>query len=282
MAERLFVRLDDDPLYAPETTLPAGTLSEFAVPAALGRHVAHVMGYAETLPPGVAVHERVLPDGALRLVFDLHEGAAPAARVVGPDASPVLLTLEGPMRGLSVALRPGAARALLGVPAHVLAEQVLPWESVARAPWRDLPQRLQECAADGERAAVLMQALQAMRHETDERPVRLARAAAALLRTAGAGAPVREAARALGLGERRLQQVFRSEMGLAPRTWARLARLHDCLRRLRAPAPPPWSLLALDAGYCDQSHLVHEFQALCGLSPAQFARRVSRSSKTPG
>ena len=35
MAERLFLRLDGDPLYAPETSVPAGTLREFAVDAPL-------------------------------------------------------------------------------------------------------------------------------------------------------------------------------------------------------------------------------------------------------
>lgn len=281
MGERLFVRLDDDPLYAPETTVPAGTLSELAVPAALGAHVAHVMAYEETVPPGVVVSERVLPDGALRLVFDLHAGAA---SVVGPSASPVLLALRGPMRGLSVTLRPGAALAVFGVAAHELAERVLPWDAVAAPAHRSLPERLMAARGGAEPAALLLQALREMRRDdADEPPVRRARAAAALLRAAsGAGPAVREVAQALGVGERRLQQIFRSEVGLSPRTWARLGRLHDCLRRLRQPAPLPWSLLAADAGFYDQSHLIHEFQALCGLTPEQFVRRVSGSSKTPG
>ena len=39
--------------------------------------------------------------------------------------------------------------------------------------------------------------------------------------------------------------------------------------------------LALQAGYCDQSHLINEFQALCGCTPAEFRREaVSGSSKT--
>jgi AraC-like DNA-binding protein len=37
----------------------------------------------------------------------------------------------------------------------------------------------------------------------------------------------------------------------------------------------------VDGGFYDQSHLINEFQALCGLTPEQFLRRrVSGSSKT--
>ena len=103
MADRLFLRLDDDPLYAPETTVPAGTLREFAVPTALQDNVTHVMAYDELLPDGVEVSERVLPDGALRLIVDLQADGA-ALQVVGPSMQPVLLTMRGRLRGLSITL----------------------------------------------------------------------------------------------------------------------------------------------------------------------------------
>lgn len=37
MGERLFLRLDDDPLHGPESSVPAGTLRAFPVGAALRR-----------------------------------------------------------------------------------------------------------------------------------------------------------------------------------------------------------------------------------------------------
>jgi hypothetical protein len=52
MADRLFLRLADDPLYAPETTVPVGTMHEFAVPPGLAPYVANAMAYEERLPAG--------------------------------------------------------------------------------------------------------------------------------------------------------------------------------------------------------------------------------------
>lgn len=48
MTERLYVRLDGDPLYAPETDVPAGTMQEFAVCATLREHVSNIAAYRES------------------------------------------------------------------------------------------------------------------------------------------------------------------------------------------------------------------------------------------
>lgn len=277
--ERLFLRLDGDPLYAPETTVPAGTMREHGVPAALREQVVNLIGYEEHLPAGMVISERVLPDGALRLIFDLGSGTA---RVAGPSSRPVLLSLHGQLRGLSVTLRPGAALALFGLPAHELAEQVIAWDDLVGAGHRGLPTRLHEAGGEAEQAGILWPALRAMTRDRDGLEARGAARAAALLRPRGNAQSVRAIAASMGIGERRLQQIFRAHIGLPPRAWRRLARMQECLRLLRLPGPTPWTELALEGGFYDQSHLVNEFRALCGLTPSQFLqRRVSGSSKTP-
>ncbi|WP_225781735.1 helix-turn-helix domain-containing protein [Xenophilus sp. Marseille-Q4582] len=281
--ERLYLRLDGDPVYAPETTVPAGTLREFAVPAPLQAQVAHLIAYQEALPPGTVVHERVLPDGALRLSVD---SVAGTVQIAGPSVRPVQLALRGPLRGLSLTLRPGAAPALFGgLPAHALAERQLDWDTLVPPALRGLALHLQEAPDEAARVQRLVDALARAQRPADpaaSADLRKVRQAVALLRPGAGEARIAEAAAAVGVGERRLQQLFRAQLGLSPRTWSRLMRLHGCLQRLREPGPPRWSELALDSGFYDQSHLVREFQALCGLSPGAFLqrRRVSLSSKT--
>lgn len=282
-SERLYLRLEGDPVYAPETTVPAGTLREFAVPAPLQAQVAHLIAYEEALPPGTVVHERVLPDGALRLIVD---SVAGTVQVAGPSVRPVQLALRGPLRGLSLTLRPGAAPALFGgLPAHALAERQLDWDTLVPPALRGLALHLQEAPDEAARVQRLVDALARAQRPTDTfdpADLRKLRQAVALLRPGAGEARIAEVAAAVGVGERRLQQLFRAQLGLSPRTWSRLMRLHGCLQRLREPGPPRWSELALDSGFYDQSHLVREFQALCGLSPGAFLqrRRVSLSSKT--
>jgi AraC-like DNA-binding protein len=281
MAERLYLRLPEDPCYSPETSVPPGTLRELGLPLSLRPFVASAMTYRETLPPGVSVSERVLPDGAVRLIFE--GGDEIAARVAGATTQPVLLELRGRLQGLSVALRPGAVAAVLGVPAAELAGRDVAMEDMPR-PWAAaLAARLRDAPDDATRASVLASALrrQLAASEGTHAAARQAAYAARIIEASGGCRGVREVAEAAGMGERRLQQVFREHVGLSPRAYARLARLHACLRALRHAHPPRWAELAVEAGFYDQAHLANEFRALCGLSPTEFlARRVSASSKT--
>ena len=76
------------------------------------------------------------------------------------------------------------------------------------------------------------------------------------------------------------RRQFNTHIGLSPSTWRRLARLHGRLCALRRQANPEWSDVALEAGYYDQSHLINEFQAICGCTPMAFRREaISGSSK---
>lgn len=278
MHERLFLRLDGDPLYAPETTVPAGTMRELAVPAALRGQLAHLVAYDESLPVGAVVRERVLPDGALRVIVD---GRSGAARVVGPSTRPVVLSMSGHVSGLSVTLQPGASLALFRVPAHELAEQVVDWDALVAADYRNLHALLDGVGSDTDRARVLCEALQAMTSEVHGEDRRKAERAAALLRAGDGALSVRAVAATIGVGERRLQQIFRSQFGLSPAAWRKLARMQRCLRLLRLPGGARWPELAVAVGFYDQSHLVNEFRALCGLTPGQFLQRFgSGFSKT--
>jgi AraC-like DNA-binding protein len=287
MSERLFLRLDEDRTQAPESEAPAGTLRALPLEASLHDPVAHILAYRETIAPGREVIERVLPDGAVRMVFHLGTGApggiagaVPAAMVVGAHAAPVLVRLRGAMDGLSVTLKPGAARALLGVPAGELEGATVPLDTLWRGEAARLLEHLSSATDDASRLRALQSALQRRLLAHPATPSQLVDQAAALMRRSDGQRSVRDVAAAVGVGERRLQQLFHAQVGLSPRTFGRLLRLHATLRALRERRSS-WAHLAVDAGYYDQAHLANEFQALCGMTPGEFARRsVSLSSKT--
>jgi len=277
MGERLYLRLDDDLLHGPEAGVPAGTLKSFEVAAPLRTHVSHILLCRETIPEGHEVLERVLPDGAVRLVFNL--GAAPSAgegagepvEAIGASAAPALVRLRGRIEGLCVTLRPGAAAALLGMPAGEIGGTAVHLDALWRGEGVELLARIAEARDDAARVALLGTALQRRLLASEASPqLSAAMHAAQRIAASGGRLPLREAAAALGIGERRLQQLFHEHVGLSPGAWRRLARLHACLR-------------ALDGGFYDQSHLVNEFRALCGITPTEFlGHRVSVSSKTAG
>jgi len=287
MGERLFLRLEEDPLHGPESGAPAGTLHAFAVDAPLRGVVSHILLYRERFAPGQEVLERVLPDGAIRLVFNL--GDAPSATgqpgwpvtAIGASASPAMVRLQGRMEGLSVTLRPGAAAALLGLPAGEIGDAAVHLDDLWRGAGAALLARMAEAPDDAARVAVLQAVLQRRLARSDAPFHPAAAQALRCIAASGGQQPLREVAAAAGVGERRLQQLFHAQVGLSPRAWRRLARLHACLRALRQRPAPAWAELADQGGFYDQSHLVNEFRALCGLTPGDFLGRVvSGSSKT--
>ncbi len=237
------------------------------------------MAYEERFAPDREVVERVLPDGASRLLIVLHDGAA-SIHVAGARANPVLLTMSGHMHGLSITLNPGATLGLFGVPANELAGLTVQWDDIVTKAHRDVPEQLLAATDDATRVQYVLQTLQAIQRPPDSSRHLLEDAARRLGPKVG-DVSVRELAAELNLSERRVQQLFASHIGLAPSVWRRLQRLHGTLRLLRKAETHQWSEVALRAGYYDQSHLINEFRALCGLTPKQLLQRaVSDSSNT--
>lgn len=252
-----------------------------AVPPGLRSVIDQALGYGEDFPAGTTVWERVLPDGAVRIVVDLSRPAIlPRIAVLGPRTRAELVPLSGRMEGMSLTLTPAAASAVLGVPIGEIADRAVSLEEMWGAPARMLGERLHVTTGNRERGELLWAGLRArLAHRDDRAPPALLSLVATHAWQAPGG--VRGLAAALGLGERRLQQLCREHLGLSPRSIGRLHRLHGLLRSLRSVARPDWAMLALDHGYCDQAHLAREFRRLTGLTPTEYRRRViSGSSKT--
>ena len=72
----------------------------------------------------------------------------------------------------------------------------------------------------------------------------------------------------LGWSRKRLAARFRDEVGLPPKTVARLLRLERAIELARLGAA--WAEVAYACGYYDQSHLANEFRRITGASPTQY------------
>ncbi|MCD0451412.1 helix-turn-helix domain-containing protein [Actinocorallia sp. API 0066] len=86
---------------------------------------------------------------------------------------------------------------------------------------------------------------------------------------------VDEAAAASGLSVRALQRLFAEYVGVSPKWVLRRARLHEVAHRAADTAPVNWPALAADLGYTDQAHLIRDFTAAVGESPARYARSAT-------
>lgn len=87
------------------------------------------------------------------------------------------------------------------------------------------------------------------------------------------GASVSDVTERLGLLPKTFVRRFRSRTGLTPKCFARVRRLRRLLASIDDPAATDWASLAASHGYADQSHLIHDFRELTGLTPAAYRPR---------
>jgi len=171
---------------------------------------------------------------------------------------------------LTVRFRPGAARQILGVPLDELADSVVTIDQLWSNDGGTLRESLAGVADPAVRARLLERAIlarAARRGGQGGATMDLVRRAARFVQTPRRLPSVRELARALNVGERRLRRAFHDAAGVGPKTYLRTLRL----RRAVALAPMrPWSAVAIEAGYYDQAHMIDEFQQLVGTTPASF------------
>jgi len=174
---------------------------------------------------------------------------------------------------LEVLLAPLGAYRLLGLPLDQLSGHTVDLVEVLGADGRRLAEQLRDTPSWRRRFA-LMDRFLLGRLDRGPRPApEVARAWERLVATGGA-LPIRQLAREVGWSHRHLLTRFRQQVGLGPKTAARLVRFNGVWRRLDEDRPLDWGLVAAEVGYADQAHLVREFRQFTGTTPTGFLARA--------
>jgi AraC-like DNA-binding protein len=200
--------------------------------------------------------QRIVPDACVDLIW-----TGPRLMIAGPDTQSRVVTLAPGSRLVGVRLRPGAAGAVLGLPASELrdvspdAAEVLGGDAAATL--------LEALAASPDPQALLLRAV-ALRGAREVDPL----VSAAVVALGRPDARVGRVASELGVSARQLQRRVSDGVGYGPKMLARVLRL----RRLQTLPAAPLAELALDAGYADQAHMTEEVTRLAGVSPVRFLK----------
>ena len=207
-----------------------------------------------------------VPDGCVDLLFSFGDRVEAFTIGVATRARPA----SRPARCVvGVTLAPGEALPLVDVPLHELRDRTVPLGEL----WPRAELLLDEMATQrtvDARVAVLQRAL--ANRLLGSRTAALARIRHGLRRLSETHGRlrIRTLARSVGVSERQLERLFRERTGLGPKEMARVARLRSVLAHLPWEGRADWADLANAFGYADQAHLIHEFQALTGKSPARY------------
>ena len=192
------------------------------------------------------------------------------AFVAGLQQAPALVRMGGDFDGLHVFLKPGAARALLGVSGPELASRVVDLADISGTLYHELMEQLTSASTWPRRFAAV-DAVLLRRLRPLATPEAMAWAWRGLMRSHGR-LPVHQLARDAGFSRRYFGERFLAEFGLAPKAAARIFRFERACRLL-VRFPGRLADVAAASGFHDQSHMIRDWHALADCTPREWIVR---------
>lgn len=239
----------------------------------------NVQSYTSYVEHAAAPMRRLeVPFAGIPLILSLGpsllvDGVRHRSFVAGLDDTATVTEYAEEQRGIQVNLSPLGARRLLGLPMVELARRVVALEDVLGADAEQLVERLQEAPGWEARFALLDAVLLQRLHDAAPVAPEVEHAWARLQASHGA-VVIAMLADEVGWSRRHLAARFQADVGLPPKTVARILRFQRVTQTLRRTGGSGLAEVAYACGYADQAHLNRDFRAFAGTTPTDFAARL--------
>jgi AraC-like DNA-binding protein len=216
------------------------------------------------LPPGESFAQEILPFPCVNLACE--EGRFQAH---GPGTRRFMATLTGQGWVAGVRFRPASFSAFAACPMRRLVDAVLPAvEAMGKAPppAPDAPEAARAALVDYLRGfgppapdPALDEVNRLVDRTLEDRSIRQAE----------------DLARVAGVSLRSLHRLLQRYVGVSSKWIVRRARVQDAADRVARGEGVDWAEVAQALGYHDQAHLIRDFKAQIGFTPAAYARRCA-------
>jgi AraC-like DNA-binding protein len=178
-------------------------------------------------------------------------------------------TISGRGKVVGCKFRPGGFRPFLGRPVVSLTDGVAPVADVF-GEVGDLHERVLAARTDRAQVAVVEAFLRERLPAPDPQVATIGAIMRLILATPDL-TRVEQLVERTGMSSRTLQRLFREYVGVTPKWVLQRVRLHEAAERIGEDPGADATRLALDLGYFDQPHFIHDFKAVVGRSPAEYA-----------
>lgn len=85
---------------------------------------------------------------------------------------------------------------------------------------------------------------------------------------------IRQLAEETCYSERQLRRIFVERLGMGINAFSRIVRVNRAIHMMQTDRTA-MSTVAVTAGFYDQPHFIHDFQALCGVTPMVYMEKMS-------
>jgi AraC-like DNA-binding protein len=227
--------------------------------------------------------ERRLPDGSMALVINLRDDLIRiydrcqhdqfqnyrGCVISGAHSEVMLIDTTSQAEVLGVQFKRGGAFPFLSLPAAELHNEIISLDMLWGAAAIDLREQLLAARTPERRFQLLEQFLLARLAQS--RTVHPAVTFALKeFQDVSCSPTIATVTERIGMSQTRFIQVFREAVGLTPKQYCRVLRFQEVLRVLERGVSGSMAALAMNCGYYDQAHFIHDFQAFSGLTPGAY------------
>lgn len=228
--------------------------------------------------------ERVLPSGSSQLIINLdnrkfrhfssdrsQEFLYDPAILTGVRTNHIFLDSHTRISTIGVVLKPGAMTALFQIPASELQNQVVSLGTVLNRDISEIREQL-AAASSHQKKFVLIESFLLNLLDPEHQLHPAVHFAVEQINQQNGSVSVSQVLNKIGYSRRWFSQIFRETVGIPPKQFSRIQRFQYNLALIREKNPPDWAQLAVANGYFDQSHFIHDFKDLAGLSPSEYRK----------
>jgi AraC-like DNA-binding protein len=250
---------------------------------ALRTHVERYQGYSEQLPE--PARRRHVPTGLVPLIVGLgaplrfvdketgeRTGELGQVFVAGMHDSYTDAESADASSGVQVDFTPIGAHLFLGRPLSELTNRIVELEHVLGGEGREFAERMRAAPDPETRFAIADAAIAARLAGARPPSCAVVWAWRKLVDSAGR-ASIGTLASEIGWSRKHLTAKFREQIGLPPKTLARVLRFRRAVRMIEDGLSTRWVDVALAAGYFDQAHMIRDFIQFAGTTPRDFVAR---------
>jgi AraC-like DNA-binding protein len=77
----------------------------------------------------------------------------------------------------------------------------------------------------------------------------------------------------IGYSQKHFIHLFRGQVGVSPKQYLKIMRFQKTICAIEHHQPIPWNQVALNSGYYDQAHFIHDFKHFSGFTPNEYIKR---------
>jgi len=234
-------------------------------------------------PPRPFKKERMMPHGAGTLIFNLAEDQVrsyhgndlaivqrlPGAALTAPQSHSFVIDTDEQSHVMGVEFHPGGTWPFFSPAGDELINRHVSLRDLWGARTEGLRAQLLEAPTPRAKFALLENALLSWA----ARPIDLEPCVEYAVRALSASPQVQTIAvlgRRMNVSARKFSRLFTQQVGLKPKTFARVQRFQRVLTQVGLGREIDWAGVVAQCGYYDQAHFIHDFRAFSGFTPTEY------------